>query len=799
MNRALAILLSTLLSFTIYGQENTINAKGTIAGVVIDAVSKKPIESATVAYAFKKNPQTSGTVASDAKGNFSFPIRDSGTYNLRVTVVGYKEQHISINTTFDGYQLGQLALQPGSGILAEIVIRNDKPLIEQKADRLVYNAEKDLSTLGGTAADVLRNVPMLSVDGNGSVQLRGSSNIRVLINNKPSSIIAVSVADALRQLPADLVKTVEVITSPGAKYDAEGTAGIINIITKKNTLQGVTGSVLIIPGNVSTIGNAGLNFRRPKYGLNFSAGINQFYNRGTTYLERLNFTGNSLFIQDGKTKNTSGFVSPRLGFDVSLNDRNNISGGLAYTPSHNTVRNLQTVTRRQPGNPEDVSQLELLNRSNEIGYDANFEYLRTFKDPQKELSFLALYSLTNSDNEANQDEFRNRKELVYQQRNLNKSQNKEGTFQVDFTQPLKNKSIIEIGAKTILRKASSDVDYRDIYPLNGFERNAENIFSYNQDVWAAYLSYAFKLWDKVQVKAGTRYEKTSIFADYRTKDLSFNTDYDNLIPSVNAAYTFKQKHTLRIGYTQRLQRPQLYFLNPYREVLSPQIIRQGNPELDAELADLYEIGYGTYGNAFSFNASVFARVTNNAISSVISLENDTSYIRFFNIAKNKTYGSSVSGNVRPWKAVSFNGNVNVYYAELKSDGLSNSGWMYNFFVGSNIDLGKGWSHGFTGSFNSRRVTLQGRMASFYYHNTTLRKEIWNKRGTIGINLANPLMKGTRVRNNMMTAAFSQMEDNINFTRGVRINFSYRFGSLQQAKAPRKPKKSINNDDALRGQ
>jgi len=799
MKRLVLSSLALLYSFTSFCQtENTTASKSSLTGTIVDATTKKGVEGATVSWSQKGGAKKSGATASDAAGKFSIAITDSGTYILRITAVGFKEQTVSLTASVEGYHLGELALVSGTGTLAEVIIKTDKPLIEQKADRLVYNAEKDLSTLGGTAADVLRNVPMLSVDGNGNVQLRGSSNIRVLVNNKPSSIIAVSVADALRQLPADVVKAVEVITSPGAKYDAEGTAGIINIITKKNMLQGVTGSVLIVPGNVSTIGNAGLNFRRPKYGLNFSAGINQFYNRGRAYLERLNYSDNSIFIQDGRTKNRSGFVSPRLGFDVTLNDRNNISGGIAYNPAHNTVRNRQTLTRRAPGFADNISTLELLSRSRDIGYDANFEYLRTFKDPQKELGFLALYSITDSDNEAYQDEFGGGKEVVYQQRNLNKSQNREATFQVDFTQPLKNKTLIEMGAKTILRKASSDVDYRDIYPLSGFERTSENIFSYNQDVWAGYLSYAFKLWNKVQVKTGVRYEKTEIFADYKTRDYSFSAGYDNLIPSLNAAYTFKQKHTVRIGFTQRLQRPQLYFLNPYREVIAPQIIRQGNPELDAELADLYEIGYGTYGAKFSFNASVYARITDNAITSAINLENDTTYIRFFNIAKNKTVGGSVSSNLKPWKAVGLNANANVYYADLQGDGVSNSGWMYNFFTGLNVELGKGWSYAFTGSFNSRRVSLQGRMASFYYHNTTLRREIWNKRGTIGINLANPLMRGTRYRTELATATFEQLEDRIDYTRGVRLSFSYRFGSLQQAKAPRKPKKSISNDDALRG-
>ncbi|MGB8192104.1 MAG: outer membrane beta-barrel family protein [Chitinophagaceae bacterium] len=797
MIRTPMALLCLLLSVQSFSQDSLLKAK--ITGNIVDAANKKPLADASILF-FKKLANPSKGIVSDVKGNFEWTASDTGSYSIVISHVGFKEQLLSINISpgFTGWHLGTIALQQGSGSLPEVVVRTDRPLVEQKADRLVYNAEKDLSTLGGTAADVLRNVPMLSVDGDGNVQLRGSSNIRVLINNRPSSIIAVSVADALRQLPADLVKTVEVITSPSARYDAEGTAGIINIITKKNLLQGVTGSMVIVPGNVSTIGNAGLNFRRRKYGLNFSVGINQFYNHGTTYLERYSYADKALFIQEGKTKNNSGFVSPRIGFDVSLDDKNSVSGGFAYNPAYNKVRNNQVVTNKVPGSPDMISNLLLFNKTNDIGYDINFDYLRTFKDPQQELSFLTLHSITNSDNIANQDEFNSNEEVSYQQRNLNKSRNIETTIQADYTQPLQNKTSLEMGAKTILRKASSNVHYRNIYPTAGTEWNAENIFSYDQDVLAAYLLYGFKVWKKLNVKLGGRYEKTTINANFKTRDFAFKTDYDNLIPSVNASYTFKEKHTLRMGYTQRLQRPQLFFLNPYREVITPKIIRQGNPELDAEVADLFEFGYGTYANKFSINASIFARITNNAITSSLSLVNDTTYIRFLNIAKNKTYGLSISGNVKPIKAWSLNGNINLYFSELQGEGVSNKGWMYSFFVGSNIDLGNGWWHGFTGSFNSRRVSLQGRVAAFYWHNTTVRKDIWKKRASIGINLANPFMKGTKVRNTLATATFEQREDNINYTRGIRLSFNCRFGSLQQ-KTPRKAKKAINNDDALRSQ
>ncbi|HZG99742.1 MAG TPA: TonB-dependent receptor [Flavisolibacter sp.] len=769
----------------------------TITGKVID-LSNLPVSNATIILQYASASSTVSKVLSDTIGQFKLHASSNTAYRLQISSVGFEQIQMLIEPAGKDISLGKIVLKKDAKTLAEVIVKSEKPLIEQRADRLVYNAEKDPSTLGGTAADVLRNVPMVSVDANGNVQLRGSSNIRVLINNRPSSIMASSVADALRQLPADMIKSVEVITSPSAKYDAEGTAGIINIITKKNTLQGVTGTINVIPGNVSTIGNAGLNFRRKRYGLNLTMGTNQFYNHGKTYLRRLNYADRSEFIQDGKTRNRSGFINPQLGFDVALNEKNSIGGGLRFTADHDKVKNDQVVTHERQGILSKSAALDLLSRTKGRGYDANFDYLKTFKDPLQELSVLSMLSVYNATNEANQDEYNSIKETIYQQRNTNASQNVEGTLQADYTQPFRNKSTLEIGSKAILRKASSDVKYGNIYPQNGFVSFSENVFSYNQDVWAAYFTYAFKAFKQVNVKLGTRYERTAIMADFKTRDFSFETSYDNLIPSINAAYTFRQKHTLRFGYTQRLQRPQLFFLNPYREVVSPQVIRTGNPRLDPELAQLVEMSYGTYGKNFSFNSNVYGRITNNAITSILNLVGDTTYINFKNIAQNRTFGLSLSGSVKPVKQWSLNGNLNVYHSSLESQEISNSGWMYNFFASTNIELGKGWIYSFTGSFNSRRVNLLGRIASFYYHNTTLRKDILNKKGSAGINLANPFMKGTRFRTNQQTATFEQLDDNINYTRGVRLSLTYRFGKLQQNKAPRKPKKSINNDDALRG-
>ncbi|MBC5992404.1 TonB-dependent receptor domain-containing protein [Pontibacter cellulosilyticus] len=783
-------------------QQSIPQGNARITGTVLDANTKAAVEFATVALLDATTGKVLNGTIVDEKGNFILDKLTAGKYKLQVSFLGYQQKvvdEVILASDKGEVKVDVITLTPDAKQLKEVVITGQKPLIEEKVDRLVYNADQDISTKGGTAADVLRNVPMLTVDGDGNVQMRGSSNIMVLINNRPSSIMAGSVADAVRQIPADVIKSVEVITSPSAKYDAEGTAGVINIITKKNTLQGVTGGGYITPGNVSTIGNANLNYRQKQFGINSSIGTNQFYNNGTTLLERLSYVNNTLLRQSGKTRNRSGFINPALGFDVDLNERNSLGGGVRFNSGYNYVKNDQQVTESRAGDLLSESDVDVVSKSNSLGYDLNLDYLRTFKKPQQEFSILTLYSKFNADNQANQDAFNEDGQLTYLQRNLNESQNEELTLQTDYIHPFENKTMLELGAKTIQRFASSDVSYFSEFPQSDRILASDNIFSYNQDVYAGYFTYGFQVKKKLNVKVGARYEQTAINADFKTQKNAFETDYENLIPSVALSYTLKEKHTFRANYTQRIQRPQLFFLNPYEEAVSPNVIQKGNPELDPELTDLYDLSYGTYNNIVSFNLGLFARITDNAITTDPFLRNDTTVITFQNIARNTTYGVNVYGSVKPKKGWTVNSNVNLYHASLNGNNLSNSGWMYNINSSTSIELGKGWVTRFNGSFNSRRVTLQGKMASFYYHNMTLRKEILNKRGGIGINLANPFMKGTRVRNDLQTATFEQMERNINFTRGIRGTLEFRFGKLEQNKAPRRAKKSISNDDALRGQ
>ncbi|WP_205504092.1 TonB-dependent receptor domain-containing protein [Rufibacter psychrotolerans] len=792
---------------------------GRITGTVVDAESSKPVEYATIALINAANGKTVDGTVTDDKGRFTLARVANGTYTLHISFIGYETRElkqITISAADQTANLNRVTLTPAHTKLQEVTVVGEKPLIEDKVDRLVYNAEKDITNTGGTAADVMQKVPSVALDQDGNIQLRGSSNVRVLINGKPSTVMAGSVADALKQIPADVIKNVEVITSPSAKYDAEGTAGIVNIVTKKNALQGVTGSTTLTAGTRASNGNANLSMKQGKFGVSLNAGVNRFYSKGAMNLTQVNqnqddetkeIFQNTLY-QLGTSAVDGMFGFGQLSLDYDINEKNTVSAGIRVNSGSFKMRSHQNATFYEAAQNEaqtgfvepsllDEYKLSMKNDNQRLSMDLNLDYTHQFKKPQQELTLLALYSQTEQDNTVNQSRFELEGPLRSLTLNENEGLNKELTFQADYAHPMPKNTLLEVGAKGILRDVSSASLY------NGLDLNGD--FSYDQNVLASYLSYGFNLNKKTALKFGGRYEYTDVAGDFANPAQDFTTNYDNFIPNITLAYDLKPNVKLRTTFTQRIQRPQLFFLNPYRQQQGPNLVVYGNPRLDAELTDAYELNYSTFFKTTSLNVSAYMRITDNAIESVSDVINDTTFVTFNNIAKNKTYGMSFSGSTKPIPAWNVNGNVNVYFVDLNSPTASNSGWMYNINLSSGYTFGKGYSAQFSGGFNSPRVTLQGKFSSFSYHNLAIRKELFEKKGALSLGMDNPFRQALKFDNRLEgknQAApylpFSTRTLVTQYNRGFRLTFEYRFGKMQQQGPPRR-KKSIRNDDAKQGE
>ncbi|MGC3947530.1 MAG: TonB-dependent receptor, partial [Chryseolinea sp.] len=749
------------------------NAK--ISGKVIDVDSNQPVEFATVAL---NDPTTgkpvNGTVCDD-KGEFVINKVAEGTYNVQVSFIGYETQTINgINVDKHGdVSLGTIKLGTGTKVLKEVVIEGQKDLVEERVDRTIYNAENDQTTKGGDATDVLKRVPMLSVDMDGNVTLRGSQNILVLVNNKPSTIMASSVADALKQIPADQIKTVEVITSPSAKYDAEGSGGIINIVTKKNTLQGAT---LNVDAGVGTRGsNLGLNgnLRTGKMGFSLGGWGRSMYNINGRF-ENAQLTTDpsssdqTLNLQNADTRSHGLFGNYNLGWDYDINKNNTLTASLRIGARNNIsyqdglYTQMFTNDALTSSNLRDVKTNDLNN-----SIDASLTYTHLYEKPQKEFSLMALYSKNNRNND-----FTN---TTLEQggiaspsgyKNLNDSYNDEMTLQADFQTPLGKNQMLEMGAKDIIRHAYSDFSYFSDpegdgnYVLVDSVRLTNNL-NYNQNIASGYLSYTLTLAKGYSFKAGSRYEYTTIDAYTRTEDNIDIPSYGVLVPSVNISKKLGKGGMIKASYNRRIQRPSIRFLNPNIQSSNQINISQGNPQLDPEYTNNYELGYNTFIKGVSLNLTSFVRNTTGSIQQVrVPLENGGILTTYQNIGTENAYGLSLFANVNLGK-LSLNGGSDMYYTVLDNNmGSHNEGFVISGRMFGNYNLGKGWGIQAFGFARGRQVQLQGTQGGFGMYSLGLRKEIFDKKGSIGFGAENFLTREFRIKSKLETDYIQQNSLNV---------------------------------------
>lgn len=794
----------------------TLNLEGNVPkgnskvfGFVVDESVSTAVEFANVALYTKDTKKVvDGTIA-DEKGKFSMSRVAAGEYNLVITFIGFKEKTVEVKVEKGkDNDLGVIKLAQSVKQLDEVTVTAEKSMIEEKVDRLVYNAEKDLTSRGGDAADILRKVPMLSVDLDGNVSLRGTSNIRVLINNKPSTIVASSIADALKMIPADLIKSVEVITSPSAKYDAEGSGGIINIILKKSTLQGLTlnidSGVGIRGSNLSLNGN----YRQGKLGVTLGGFGRAFYNKSLVTLDQTTLRNgiSTLTNQSADGSDNGLFGRYNLGFDYDLAKNQSLTASVAFgtrgfsriqdfTINQFTNNALSSTTFRNV-NSKDASN----------SVDLNLDYIRTFK-PSQEFSISGQYSQNKLTNNFFTDFLNNSEQLTGRQKNLNENFNKEITLQTDFQTPIKQNQMFEVGLKTVIRQVDSDFEYQIAGPTGNFATDARNpagLLNYSQSIAAGYVSYTLTTSNKITFKVGTRYEYTIIDANDQNNDILIPA-YGNLVPSINISKSVGKSSTLKLAYNNRIQRPGLQQLNPNLNISNPQSISVGNPTLRPEISNNVELALSTNINKTYLNVSVFGRQTNNSITR-ISMPSDSVVgaiiTTFENIGKEQTFGTNIFGNFFLTPKWTLNGGVDLFYNYLEGqqtglDGLSakisNDGFVISGRLQSSISFKKGWAVQASGGFRGNRVQLQGMQGGMGMYSIGARKEFANKKGSIGLAAEN--FFGMKMRSTLTTPMFNQVMVNNLYNQNVKLTFSYKIGKMKFTESK---KSKVKNDDVMGG-
>ena len=819
MKNFLALTGLCLLSFfsiTSHAQSLT-KGNGKITGLVLNSETNLPVEFANIAVIdLTTGKPVDGNVANE-KGEFTIEHVVSGTYRVAISFIGYETiriDNVNVPEKKSEINLGSVKLSTVNTVLSEVVVQSQRELVEEKVDRTIYNAENDKTSRGGDATDVLKRVPLLSVDMDGNVSLRGNQNIRVLINNKPSTIAASSVADALKQIPADQIKSVEVITSPSAKYDAEGSAGIINIITKKNTMQGATlslnsgfglrGSNLGVNGSLRN-GKMGFSlggFGRAEYNVN-----GNFENSQAT----ISGSAEKLTLQKSDTRKKSVNGRYQLGWDYDINKNNFLTASLQYGVRNGKNYQDGLFTQTFAGSTlESSGTSDVGVRDNSGTVDLNFDYIHVFDKPQKEFSISALYSRNNRSNDFLNTLFGTDDVVDSLLQNLNKSHNEEVTVQADYQTPINEKQVVEFGVKEIMRKVTSDYAYflaKGVNePFTEIENaQATNIFNYDQNVSAAYLSYTASLSKLYTLKAGARYEHTSILADFQDPT-EVNTEipsYGVFVPSINISKKLKNGNLLKVAFNRRIQRPSIQFLNPNIQASNPFYISVGNPSLHPEYTNNYEVSYSTYIKKSSLNMAAFVRNTTGAIQSIRSVVGEKSIkTTYANIGEENAYGMNFNGTVAIGSRFSITGGTDIFYAALNNkvdDPLyhaSNEGWVATARLRAGYKLNKGWELESFTMFRGRQIQLQGTQGGFRIYNLGLQKAFANKKGSLGFGVENFLTSGLVIQNYTVTPIIDQHSVTTLHNLSFKINFDYRIGKMNFNKP--KKRKSVKNEDMKEG-
>ncbi len=799
-----------------WGGNTKTTIKGKITGQLIDEETKEPIEFATAILLDSDFGKEIQGVLTDEKGRFSLVDVVKGTYDVQLSIMGYEDKvikKIKLSPEKPDEDLEVITIAEQAIQIEGAEVTAEASLIENRIDKIVFNAEKDATNVGGNAADVLRKVPLLSVDLEGNVTLRGSQNIRILLNGKTSGLFANSVADALKAIPAEQIKKVEVITTPTAKYDGEGSAGIVNIITKKKTVEGFSGSINSSIGTRQN--NAGLSINAAKGRFGFNAGGYTFFSwprDGTYNFYREDYLSDGsirVLDQGGVYSNNIIGYSGNAGAFYDFNAYNSINMSLRANGFNNFRDGVTTVAFNDP--LFNINQLFDRNTNGKTlnnGLDWTTDYKKTFKKPEQEFTLAFQLNTNLSDQDDEKQQALDDALLRQEQMNTNDGRNYEYTIQTDYVHPFSKKAKLEIGAKGVLRRINSDYSLQDYdFSLQQFVVNslATDIFTYDQDVYAGYASMTFSLdkEDKWGAVAGARYENTAISGEFNSGDTApFENSYDNILPSFILTRKLKGFSSIKLSYTKRIQRPSLFYVNPFTNNTDERNIVYGNPFLNPEITQKYEVNYNTFVKGVVFNASLYYNLTEDVIESFLTVDDaGVSQTSFQNIGTNNSYGFNFFTSFTLFKKWTIRGNVDVFTYDvsgnLNGESLSRQTMNWNGFLSSSYDFGKGLKAEAFGFYRSPRLTVQGSTPTFSMISFGASKELFDKRASLGISIIEPFQRDKSFPSTLEGPGFYQISDFTIPFRSFGIKFSYRFGKLDFKGGKRNSK--IRNDDQKEGE
>jgi outer membrane receptor for ferrienterochelin and colicins len=727
----------------------------------------------------------------DIDGKFSFEV-NSGIYNVRYEFISFKTVTVKNKNLNTDTNLGTIFLEEDVAQLNDVVVVAEKSTVEIKLDKRVYNVGKDMMVKGGTVSDVLDNVPSVTVDPDGTIALRGNENVRILIDGKPSGLAGINIADALKLLPADAVEKVEVITNPSARYDAEGSGGIINIVLRKGKAQGINGSVVLSAGDPETYGiSSNLNFR--------SDNFNLFSNFGYNYR---NSPGNSLndaeyFNPDGTT---SSFVNERR-TNERLNEGYNANFGIdLFLDKNTTWSNALTFSKSRGKNPDDVyfynfdntfTPTFIRNRFNDQkSNDFNFEYSTNFtknfkKEDHKLTVDIAISQNRDNDNSIIYDQIVGDSSSLFTESTLNNQKQQRNLFQTDYVLPIGENGRFEAGYRGSFQKNLTDFE---IEPNTLYS----NTLEYNENINALYTQYGNKI-NKFSYFLGLRFEDSDIDVNSLTSNDYNNKKYNNFFPTATVNYEFSDSNSMSLSYSKRINRPRGRFLNPFSTYSSNINIFQGNPDLNPAYTNAIDLGYLKRWNKLTLNSSVYVNITDESFQFIrkesgLFVDGIPVILSTpINLSKEYRAGFEFNVNYTPYKWWKLNGNLNVFRNENKGD------YEYTDYLGNDVvqnfdNVATSWFTRISSkitlpykidwqtnvTYNAPQNSAQGKRLDMTSVNLAFSKDILKDKGSITLNVSDLFNTRKRRFTNEIDNVVSSYSEFQWRQRQITLAFTYRF-------------------------
>lgn len=777
-------LLLMMYAYVVYAQNN----QYTVTGTTVDEKGKAIPYSNVALHSNADSLQIAVTSADDS-GKFEINTKP-GNYFLKITFVSFEEKVVpNVNVINKNIDLGAVALKASAKTLKDVTVTAEKKMMELQLDKKVYNVSKDISNIGANASEILGNIPSVTVDAEGNVSLRGSDNVRILVDGKPSALTGIKSTDALRNLQGSLIESIEIITNPSSRHDAAGETGMINIILKKNKQKGVNGTFTVntgIPANLG--GSYSINYRNNKINLFSNYGINYRSGRGSGFSYQ-QFSGSDtsfVYQQNSKRKRSELSHNFMVGMDYYIDDNSSITGSFLYEKGNeDNTTNVEYLDYNKTG---DLMQTVLRTdkeKANEHAAEASLNYKKKFKKNGRELT--ADIKWTNSADLEKSDYWQGSPagDTFFIQRSDNPAKENTWLFQTDYIHPFGKDGKFEAGFKSTIRTIGNDYSLEQLNSDSGWVTLPafNNNMQYKERIHAGYVMMGNKI-KKLSYQIGVRGEYSDIITELvKTQEVN-PRQYFNVFPSSSLSYELNDRNTLQLSYSYRISRPHYRDLLPFSNFTDSRLYFVGNPGLNPEYTHSLEAGHLFEWGKGSLLSNIYYRYKTDVIQRISTIDSATGITNIvpINLATQNAYGIefNLAFSVKNWWK--FNSGFNFYRAitdgAYKGESLHSNTISFTNRTTSRITFLKKWDFQASLNYQAPRQTTQGKELSTYFIDLGLARDLLKGNATITLNVRDLLNSRKRKSVVDIEGYYSKSEFQWR-TRQVMLTFSYRLHQQKQ--------------------